>query len=92
VSIVPQIGKRGICPLFRKCKIFILPQFRSKILFSHCSANEKCYFTTIPQQNFDGTFASCLKLFKQVFIIFGIHKSDHLHVFPAFIFLLKVFE
>jgi hypothetical protein len=29
---------------------FILPQFRSKNLFSHCSANEKIYFTTIPQQ------------------------------------------
>jgi hypothetical protein len=49
-------------------------------------------FISSKRVSFDGTFALCPKLFKQVFIMFGIHRSDHLHAFPALVFLLSGFE
>jgi hypothetical protein len=42
--------------------------------------------------SFDETFALCPKNFKQVFLVFGIHRSDTLHTFPAFVFLLHGFD
>jgi hypothetical protein len=44
--------------------------------FIKCRGSAFIDFISSKRVSFDGTFASCPKLFKQVFIMFGIHRSD----------------